>query len=556
MFVALVKRHEMDEAEAVLTRALAIREKASGAESAKTADVLDDLGDLHAMQASEYDREATYAKAEEETAIQRHGRLALEYYTRALAIREKVLKPDDPDIADSLYNLSQLAYLRDEPEAAEAHLNRWLAMQDAAKSPPSERRAKVLMMLAISAIQRKDFEGADALLAKAQAMLGEVDGKASEEYAGILSTRAAYALEAKRFDDADAFFQEAIAIQSEVSGKDSAEVVKLLIERAEGALMAKRFDAVDASLKEALAHQSALIGPDDPDVAKARELMAGRYQDRAQDPRAPILWHRITIADREIRPKHEQLVSIWTTYLDLLRQTNSVVPQPTEEDLAYLKKVGAVFSSSDLEDLAGETQLLDSDKLDDEGLSHIARLYNLDHLFLNHSITDVGIAHVKGLINLQYLSLPNSDITDDGLRSLAGLENLEKLHVSFTRVSDAGLASLKSLPKLAELNLAYTNVTDAGLDQLKAFNHLRSLDLQGTRVTKAAVDRLRLELPELSIEYSPGPGYVKVNPQEALPVPAPELPPDVLPKALKPILDDVPFLELPSTLPEPAPPGR
>jgi tetratricopeptide (TPR) repeat protein len=482
--------------------------------------------------------------------------LASEYYTKALAIREKVLKPDDPDIADSLYNLSQLACLRDEPETAEAHLNRWLAMQDAAKAPPSERRAKVLMMLAIAAIQRKDFGGADAWFAKAQEVIAVVNGKTSEEFAGILSTRAGNALEAKRFDDADAFLKEAIAVQTEVSGKDSAEVVDLLVERAEGALEAKRFDAADASLKEALAHQAALIGPNDPDVTRARELMAGRYQDLAPDPRAPILWHRITIADREIRPMHEQLGSILMTYLDLLRQTNSVVPQPTEEDLAYLKKVGAVYSSSDLEDLAGEIHLLDSDKLSDEGLSHVARLYNVEDLFLNDSITDTGMAHLKGLINLQCLYLSYTEITDGGMPSLAGLESLEELHLNCTRVGDAGLASLKTLPKLAELDLAYTNVTDAGLDQLKALMHLQRLNLERTRVTEAAVDRLQLELPELSIVYSPGPGYVKFKPQDALPVPAPELPPDILPKTLEPIPDDVPLLELPSTSPEPAPPER
>ena len=73
------------------------------------------------------------------------------------------------------------------------------------------------------------------------------------------------------------------------------------------------------------------------------------------------------------------------------------------------------------------------------------------------------------------------------------------------------LASLKTLPKLRELDLAYTNVTDAGLDQLKSLKSLRTLDLKGTRVTEPAVERLRRECPELSIEYAPGRGYVKVE---------------------------------------------
>ena len=38
---------------------------------------------------------------------------------RSLAIREKALKPDHPDIVNSLYNLGQLAFIRRRPTGAE-----------------------------------------------------------------------------------------------------------------------------------------------------------------------------------------------------------------------------------------------------------------------------------------------------------------------------------------------------------------------------------------------------------------------------------------------------
>jgi len=74
---------------------------------------------------------------------------------------------------------------------------------------------------------------------------------------------------------------------------------------------------------------------------------------------------------------HDDLAEILRNYADLLRATNTVVLRPTEEDLAYLKKVGAVSPSQDLDDL-GRLDSLSVDtvfaKLDEKGMVHIARL--------------------------------------------------------------------------------------------------------------------------------------------------------------------------------------
>ena len=273
--------------------------------------------------------------------------------------------------------------------------------------------------------------------------------------------------------------------------------------------------------------QSALIGPDDPDVQQAMRLTAGRYQDHAEDARAPDLWRRLRVLadDAGRKHHHDALRDVLKSYADLLRRTNHAVPRPTEADLTFLKKGGIVISLADLDDLDTVDHLFEEKKLDDGSLAHIERLYALESLNLSSggngerkTITDAGLADLKDLTNLRRLTLMGTHITDAGMAHLAGLEHLDDLVLCFTRVGDAGLAHLEGMQGLQKLNLAYTNVTDAGLEHLSRLKSLRSLDLNSTKVTQAAVDRLRRARPGLTIDYRPGEGFVPVSKTEVGPL--------------------------------------
>ena len=75
--------------------------------------MLDDLGDLHTSQCQPtFDEKIEAMEAEikgrpkGESRAERHGKKADECYRRALAIRERILQPDDPHIAETLYDLA------------------------------------------------------------------------------------------------------------------------------------------------------------------------------------------------------------------------------------------------------------------------------------------------------------------------------------------------------------------------------------------------------------------------------------------------------------------
>ena len=96
----LKNRAEHDEAKPLFQRALAIREKALGSEHPDVAQSLNNLALL-------YYNQGQYAKAEP-------------LYQRALAIREKALGPEHPDVATSLNNLARLYLAEDQYGKAKA----------------------------------------------------------------------------------------------------------------------------------------------------------------------------------------------------------------------------------------------------------------------------------------------------------------------------------------------------------------------------------------------------------------------------------------------------
>ena len=135
---ARMKHEDFNAAETGIRRALLIREKTFGPDSTNVADILDELGTLHTARA---DRSANVA------AGVREAKQAESILKRALKIREKVLKPDDPAIAKSEFNLGQLATALDGPQERVSYFERWLDLKRKANAPESKDQAQPGLLL-------------------------------------------------------------------------------------------------------------------------------------------------------------------------------------------------------------------------------------------------------------------------------------------------------------------------------------------------------------------------------------------------------------------------
>lgn len=100
---------------------------------------------------------------------------------------------------------------------------------------------------------------------------------------------------------------------------------------------------------------------------------------------------------------------------------------------------------------------------------------------------------------IAWLKLGGTKITDVSLKEIAKLKNLNKLYLEHTGITDAGIAQIKNLPYLEYINLVATKVTDSGLKDIVTMKGLRSVYLWQSAVTDSAVAQAGKQHPGLMI---------------------------------------------------------
>ena len=145
----------------------------------------------------------------------------------------------------------------------------------------------------------------------------------------------------------------------------------------------------------------------------------------------------------------------------------------TELDIAFsqgslTEGVMVLYRNTRNDDLAAVARLkqlkalkLNDSAVDDAGLAHLSKMFNLEQLVLPRTITDKGLVHLSRLSGLKQLAALGQAITGEGLRSLESLTSLEEISVDGTQVDDIGLAHISRLGNLQRLSCRRTRITDA-----------------------------------------------------------------------------------------------
>jgi hypothetical protein len=107
-------------------------------------------------------------------------------------------------------------------------------------------------------------------------------------------------------------------------------------------------------------------------------------------------------------------------------------------------------------------------------------------------MTDAALARIAGLDHVRRLELEGSSrLTDEGLQHLARMPNLQHLNLSGTGFTARGLEVLRQLPDLRVFELHWhANVTDDGLAHLEACERLEQVDLLGSPVGDGVIAAL------------------------------------------------------------------
>jgi tetratricopeptide (TPR) repeat protein len=246
----LYEQGQYQEAEPLLTQAVAIREQTLGPEPPEVATSLNHLAELYRVQAKYEQAEPLYLRAltirennlepashDLATSLNNLGLLyeeqakyaqSKQFHQRALDIRLSILGPEHPDTASSLNNLASL--YRDEGQYAQARSlsEQTLRIKEQALGPEHPDTASSLNNLASLYGDEGQYAQARPLYERALAISEKVFGPEHPDTANALQNLATLHTNQRHYQQAEPLFERALAICEQVLGLEHPKTINVL----------------------------------------------------------------------------------------------------------------------------------------------------------------------------------------------------------------------------------------------------------------------------------------------------------------------------------------
>ncbi|HKD05548.1 MAG TPA: hypothetical protein VKB79_06570 [Bryobacteraceae bacterium] len=181
-------------------------------------------------------------------------------------------------------------------------------------------------------------------------------------------------------------------------------------------------------------------------------------------------------AENRIGPRRRMSAADWDELIGVMRERR--IPSLEAHGLITddaLTRISALDFVTDL-DLSGSRELTD------EGLSHLARMPQLERLSLNEypggKLTDRGLEVLRHLPNLRKFAMTwQAGITDRGTANLRFCDHLEEVSLMGSPTGDGAIEALQGKPNLRRFSTGKL-VTDEGIALLRNFPLLKSAEGQ------------------------------------------------------------------------------
>jgi tetratricopeptide (TPR) repeat protein len=272
--------------------ALAVAHHADQAEIAEpTARLFDDLGTL-------FHAKAAYAQAEP-------------LMRRALAIDEKCLGQDHPDVARDLNSLAQLLGATSRLAEAEPLMRRALEIVEKSLGDKHPYVANCLSNLALLFVETNRLAEAEPMVKCALAIDETSYGPDHPNVAIRLNNLTALLWATNRLAEAEPLMRRALAIDEKSYGPDHPNVARDLNNLA-GLLQAtNRLAEAEPRMRRALAIDENSYGPDHPNVARDLYNLAQLLQDTDRLSEAePLMRRALAIFEIGLGPDHPSTVTV------------------------------------------------------------------------------------------------------------------------------------------------------------------------------------------------------------------------------------------------------
>ena len=276
---------QYDEAQPLLVQALAIRQKALGPEHPDVAQSLNNLARLHRAQGQ-------YAKAEP-------------LYHQSLAIMKKALGPEHTDVADGLNNLSALYHAQGEYAKAEPLFRQSLAIRKKALGPEHPDVAASLNNLAAIYYAQGQYAKAEPLYQQALAIMKKALGPEHPDSAQGLNNLALLRYAQGEYAKAEPLYQQSLAIRKKALGPEHPDVAASLNNLAALYLAQGQYAKAEPLLQHSLAIMKNALGHEHPNVATSLNNLAALFYAQGQYAKAePLYQQALAIVKKALGPEH------------------------------------------------------------------------------------------------------------------------------------------------------------------------------------------------------------------------------------------------------------
>jgi CHAT domain-containing protein/Tfp pilus assembly protein PilF len=235
---------------------------------------------------------------------------AISLAQQVLAMREKALGPNHPDVAQSLYNLAALYGEQLRYSEAEPLYKRALAIYGKALGSDHRNVAMVLVNLASLYQEQGRYTEAESLDKRALAVYEKALGPDHPDVATALSNLAILYDAQGRYAEAEPLYKRALAIKEKALGPDHVGVAISLQGLAVLYWRQGRYAEAEPLFKRALGIKEKTLGPDHPRVATTLSSLALVYdaEDRYADEE-PLLKRALAIEEKALGPNHPELAT-------------------------------------------------------------------------------------------------------------------------------------------------------------------------------------------------------------------------------------------------------
>jgi tetratricopeptide (TPR) repeat protein len=238
-------------------------------------------------------------------------------YKQSLAIREKVLGADNPDVAAALNNLAGLYYKEGRYADAEPLFKRSLAIKEKTFGPDNPDVAQSLNNLAGLYDAQGRYADAEPLYKRSLAIFEKALGPDHPDVAQSLNNLAVLYYDQGRNADAEPLFKRSLAIKEKTFGPDNPDVAQSLNNLAVLYDAQGRFADAEPLYKRSLAIREKALGPNHPEVARSLNNLAalyerqGRYADAEPLGRyadaEPLYKRSLAITEKALGPNHRDV---------------------------------------------------------------------------------------------------------------------------------------------------------------------------------------------------------------------------------------------------------